>query len=49
MSQQIFFPGELEDRSRARLEGDGIELPDRTMASLQRLAAETGVALELSA
>jgi len=44
---EIFFPGELEDRSRARLEEEGIELPDATMEALERLASETGVALAL--
>jgi LDH2 family malate/lactate/ureidoglycolate dehydrogenase len=43
--EEILYPGELEDRSRARLEGAGIELPERTMEALERLAAETGVAL----
>ena len=43
--EEIYFPGELEDRSRARLEREGIELPDKTMEALERLAAETGVEL----
>jgi LDH2 family malate/lactate/ureidoglycolate dehydrogenase len=42
--EEILFPGELEDRSRARLEREGIELPAKTMEALERLAAETGVA-----
>jgi LDH2 family malate/lactate/ureidoglycolate dehydrogenase len=46
-SEEIFFPGELEDRSRARTEREGIELPDKTVDALQRLAAETGVPLEI--
>jgi LDH2 family malate/lactate/ureidoglycolate dehydrogenase len=46
-SEEIFFPGELEDRSRARTEREGIELPDKTVDALQQLAAETGVPLEL--
>jgi LDH2 family malate/lactate/ureidoglycolate dehydrogenase len=46
--EEIFYPGELEDRSRARLEREGIELPGKTMEGLQRLAAETGVPLEVS-
>jgi LDH2 family malate/lactate/ureidoglycolate dehydrogenase len=45
-SEEIFFPGELEDRSRDRTEREGIELPDKTVDALQRLAAETGVPLE---
>jgi LDH2 family malate/lactate/ureidoglycolate dehydrogenase len=45
--QEIFFPGELEDRSKARLEREGIELPDKTVEALEQLAAEAGVAFEL--
>jgi LDH2 family malate/lactate/ureidoglycolate dehydrogenase len=45
--EEIFYPGELEDRSRARLEREGIELPDKTVEALARLAAETGVALAI--
>jgi LDH2 family malate/lactate/ureidoglycolate dehydrogenase len=45
-SEEIFFPGELEDRSRDRTEREGIELPDKTVDALQQLAAETGVPLE---
>lgn len=43
--EEIFFPGELEDRSRARTESEGIELPDKTVEALEQLAAETGVPL----
>jgi LDH2 family malate/lactate/ureidoglycolate dehydrogenase len=45
-SEEIFFPGELEDRSRDRTEREGIELPDKTVDALEQLAAETGVPLE---
>jgi LDH2 family malate/lactate/ureidoglycolate dehydrogenase len=44
---EILFPGELEDRARAGREREGIEVPGRTMEALERLAAETGVPLEL--
>ena len=44
--EEILFPGELEDRARAGREGEGIEVPGRTMETLERLAAETGVPLE---
>jgi LDH2 family malate/lactate/ureidoglycolate dehydrogenase len=43
--EEILFPGELEDRSKARREREGIELPARTVEALEQLAAETGVAL----
>ena len=46
--EEIFFPGELEDRSRARTEREGIELPDKTVEALEQLAAETRVPLEIS-
>jgi LDH2 family malate/lactate/ureidoglycolate dehydrogenase len=45
--EEIFFPGEIEDRSRARREGEGIEVPAKTMEALDGLAAETGVPLAL--
>ena len=44
---EIFFPGELEDRSGARREREGIELPAKTVEALEELAAETGVALAI--
>jgi len=44
---EIFFPGEIEDRGRARRQREGIELPAKTMEALERLAAETGVAARL--
>ena len=42
--EEIFFPGELEDRSRQRTSRTGITLPDNTIASLLALAGETGAA-----
>jgi LDH2 family malate/lactate/ureidoglycolate dehydrogenase len=45
--EEIFFPGEIEDRSRARREREGVEVPARTLAALEGLAAETGVPLAL--
>ena len=44
---EIFFPGEIEDRSRTRREHEGIELPAKTQEALERLAAETGAPLQL--
>lgn len=46
-AEEIFFPGEIEDRSRARRKREGIEVPAKTMEALERLAAETGVPLAL--
>jgi LDH2 family malate/lactate/ureidoglycolate dehydrogenase len=45
--EEIFYPGEIEDRSRARREREGIEVPAKTLEALERLAAETGVPLAL--
>jgi LDH2 family malate/lactate/ureidoglycolate dehydrogenase len=45
--EEIFFPGEIEDRNRAGREREGIEAPAKTLEALQRLAAETGVPLAL--
>jgi LDH2 family malate/lactate/ureidoglycolate dehydrogenase len=45
--EEIFYPGEIEDRSAARREREGIEVPARTLEALERLAAETGVRLAL--
>ena len=45
--EEIFFPGELEDRSRARREREGVEVPAKTLEALKGLAAETGVRLAL--
>ncbi|WP_320534452.1 Ldh family oxidoreductase [Robbsia andropogonis] len=42
---EIFFPGEIEDRSTARLRKSGITLADNTWHSMQRLATESGVSL----
>jgi LDH2 family malate/lactate/ureidoglycolate dehydrogenase len=45
--EEIFFPGEIEDRNRARREREGIEVPAKTLDALNRLAAETGAPLTL--
>uniref|UniRef100_UPI003F4986B6 Ldh family oxidoreductase n=1 Tax=Cupriavidus yeoncheonensis TaxID=1462994 RepID=UPI003F4986B6 len=43
--EEIFFPGELEDRNTAQLKEAGISLADTTWQSLVKLATETGTAL----
>ena len=43
--QEIFFPGELEQRNTIRNQSAGIAVPDTTWDSLTRLAAETGASL----
>jgi LDH2 family malate/lactate/ureidoglycolate dehydrogenase len=45
--EEVFYPGELEDRSRARRQREGIEVPAKTLEALERLAAETGAPLTL--
>ena len=42
---EIFFPGELEDRNTERHRAQGISLADQTWQSLARLGAETDTAL----
>ena len=44
-ADEILVPGELEDRTRERLEAGGIPLAAATWASLATLAEETGTAL----
>ncbi|WAL81231.1 Ldh family oxidoreductase [Pandoraea sp. XJJ-1] len=43
--EEIFFPGELEDRNTLRLRGAGITIADTTWSSLAKLSDETGSAL----
>jgi LDH2 family malate/lactate/ureidoglycolate dehydrogenase len=43
--EDIFFPGELEDRNAHRNRSRGITVADKTWGSLTRLAAETGTTL----
>ena len=45
---EVLYPGELEDRSQARLQWEGIDLPAGTRAELERLAEQVGVPLELT-
>lgn len=45
---EVCYPGEVEERSRARLERDGIDLPAATAGDLARLGREAGVRLELT-
>ena len=45
---EVFYPGELEDRASARTEGEGIDLPAGTLADLERLAGQVGEPLELA-
>ena len=40
--EEIFFPGELEDRSRDRVSRSGITLAENTVDNLLLLAKETG-------
>jgi LDH2 family malate/lactate/ureidoglycolate dehydrogenase len=44
---EVLYPGELEDRSRARLEREGITLPAGTLGDLERLGGQVGVPLDL--
>ena len=43
---EIFYPGELEDRSEARVRAEGgIQLPSQTLEDLHRIGTEQGVEL----
>jgi LDH2 family malate/lactate/ureidoglycolate dehydrogenase len=44
---EVFYPGEVEDRSRARTGREGVDLPVGTLADLERLAEQVGVPLAL--
>ncbi|GAA1002397.1 lactate dehydrogenase [Acrocarpospora pleiomorpha] len=41
---EIFYPGEIEDRNAATAAAAGVRLPDRTLRALERLADGCGVA-----
>jgi LDH2 family malate/lactate/ureidoglycolate dehydrogenase len=43
--EEIFFPGEIEDRNTVQLKEAGISLADTTWQSMVKLATETGTAL----
>lgn len=39
----IYYPGELEEKTAERSRREGLALPDQTLADLRELASETGV------
>ena len=40
---EVFYPGEIEARNDARHRRDGLELPDDTLADLEKIAKENGL------
>ena len=46
---EIFYPGEMEARSDARLRAEGIELPQDTVDDLRRIGRELGLSLTSAA
>lgn len=44
--EEIFYPGEMEARSDARLRAGGLELPADTVQDLRRIGKELGVAFD---
>lgn len=40
---EVFYPGEIEARNDARNRAEGLQLPDDTLADLQRVAGATGL------
>jgi LDH2 family malate/lactate/ureidoglycolate dehydrogenase len=47
-SEEIVYPGELEARNDVRNRRDGLQLPDDTLADLDRLGREAGLSLTLA-
>jgi LDH2 family malate/lactate/ureidoglycolate dehydrogenase len=45
---EVFYPGEMENNSDAKLRREGLTLPEDTMADLKRIAKETGLESALS-
>jgi LDH2 family malate/lactate/ureidoglycolate dehydrogenase len=45
---EVFYPGEIEDRAEERSRRDGISLPEQTVVDLRRLGDDVGVPLELA-
>jgi LDH2 family malate/lactate/ureidoglycolate dehydrogenase len=46
---EIFYPGEMEARSDARLRAEGLELPQDTVDDLRRIGGEMGLAFDAAA
>jgi LDH2 family malate/lactate/ureidoglycolate dehydrogenase len=44
---EVFYPGKIEVRNDARLRGEGLLLPEDTLADLRRIAQETGLEAKL--
>jgi LDH2 family malate/lactate/ureidoglycolate dehydrogenase len=40
---EVFYPGEMENRSDAKFRREGLQLPEDTIADLKRIAQETGL------
>jgi len=45
--EEIFYPGEMEARSDAKLRAEGLELPQDTVDDLRRIGSEMGLTLDL--
>jgi LDH2 family malate/lactate/ureidoglycolate dehydrogenase len=43
--EEVFYPGEIEARNEARTAREGLDLPEKSLAELARVAGERGVAL----
>jgi LDH2 family malate/lactate/ureidoglycolate dehydrogenase len=46
--EEVFYPGELEDRSEERNRREGLALPGQTIDDLKKLARKTGAEVALS-
>ncbi|HEX4328719.1 MAG TPA: Ldh family oxidoreductase, partial [Burkholderiales bacterium] len=45
--EEVFYPGEMEDRANERNRRDGLSLPQDTMNDLARIAKECGLEAKL--
>lgn len=44
---EIFYPGEIESRNAGRARREGVSFPADTIADLEKIAAATGISLEI--
>lgn len=42
--EEVYYPWELEERSARRVAAEGLDLPEKTLGDLERLAVEVGLA-----
>ncbi len=45
--EEVFYPGEIEDRNDTKFRREGLELPQETIADLRRIGEENGIEVPL--